>query len=306
MSFSSDVKDELKNHTSHATHCRIAELSAMVMLSGDLRIDEDKKSLVIKTEAYSAAVKLKTLLKQLFKINITERVTEGTTREVYRFEISNEEEIISILQKLKLSGSGKNLLPGNIVFTSDCCKRAFLRGAFLSSGSVNNPEKAYHLEIVTDSLEKAEKLCYIMKCFDFEPKTVTRKKYEVVYLKEGQQIVELLGIMEAHISLLNMENVRIVKDIRNQCNRQVNCEAANIKKTAKAAVKQTEDIMFIINTKGIASLPEGLRQIALLRMEDSELSLKELGEMLDPPLGKSGVNHRLRKISEIAEKLRQS
>ncbi len=144
-----------------------------------------------------------------------------------------------------------------------------------------------------------------MTTFNLEAKIIQRKKNFVIYLKESSQIVDVLNVMEAHVALMKLENVRIYKDMRNSINRQVNCETANIGKTVKAATKQIEDINFIINNKSISSLSEGLEEIAILRVTHPDATYKELGDMLDPPLGKSGVNHRLRKISRIADSLRE-
>ena len=154
-------------------------------------------------------------------------------------------------------------------------------------------------------MEKAEQLKEIIATFSVEAKIVVRKKYYVVYIKEGSQIVELLGLMEAHVALMELENIRILKEMRNSVNRQVNCETANIRKTVNAAVKQLEDITYIREMMGLDSLPDNLKEMALLRLEYPEAPLKELGMYLDPPVGKSGVNHRLRKISEIADGLRE-
>ena len=133
---------------------------------------------------------------------------------------------------------------------------------------------------------------------------VERKKNYIVYVKEGARIVDLLNVMGAHVALMDFENVRILKDVRNSVNRQVNCETANIKKTVSAAARQIEDIQYIRDTSGFGTLPKGLAEIAIIRLEHAEVSLKELGGMLDPPIGKSGVNHRLRKLSEIAQEMR--
>ena len=154
------------------------------------------------------------------------------------------------------------------------------------------------------SREKAGQIQRIMQCFKLDAKIVTRKKSFVVYLKEGNQIVDVLNIMEAHVALMDLENVRILKEMRNSVNRQVNCETANINKTVSAAVKQIEDIRYIQETKGLDKLPEGLKDMALTRLTYPEASLKELGNLVTPPIGKSGVNHRLRKLNEIAEELR--
>ena len=141
--------------------------------------------------------------------------------------------------------------------------------------------------------------------FDIEAKVTRRKKNQIVYIKEGAQIVDALNVMEAHVALMNFENIRILKDMRNSVNRQVNCETANLNKTVSAAVKQIEDIQYIKATIGFDQLPEGLTEIAVLRLEQPEATLKELGQMLSPSVGKSGVNHRLRTLSLIAEELRE-
>ena len=185
-----------------------------------------------------------------------------------------------------------------------CCKRAFLRGAFLASGSISDPQKSYHFEIVCRTMEQAEQLQQLMNGFETEAKIVERKGHYVVYLKEGSQIVDMLNVMEAYISLMNLENVRILKEMRNSVNRKVNCETANISKTVNAAVKQLEDIELIRSKLGLDQLPQNLREMALIRLEYPEAALKELGNYLTPPVGKSGVNHRLRKLAEIAEDLR--
>ena len=183
-------------------------------------------------------------------------------------------------------------------------KRAYIRGAFLAAGSMSDPSKSYHFEIVCDEEEQAEYLKELMSGFELDGKVVQRKKNYVVYLKEGSQIVDILNVMEAHVALMELENVRIMKEMRNSVNRKVNCETANINKTVSAAVKQTEDIRYIQDTVGFEKLSEGLKDVALTRLAYPDATLKELGELLENPIGKSGVNHRLRKLSEIAEKLR--
>lgn len=193
----------------------------------------------------------------------------------------------------------------NVVVQNVCCKRAFIRGAFLSAGSISDPEKFYHFEITCASMRKAKQLQGLMASFDIEARIVLRKRYFVVYVKEGSQIAELLQIMEAPVALMELENIRIVKEMRNSVNRQVNCETANINKTVSAAVKQMEDIRYIQDTIGLESLPENLQEMARVRLERPEATLKELGEALEPPVGKSGVNHRLRKLSLMAEDLRE-
>ena len=203
--------------------------------------------------------------------------------------------------------NGGMLRVGNsIVYQRDCCKRAFIRGAFLSSGSISDPRKGYHFEIVCTDEEKAGQLQEIIRSFHIDAKIVSRKKSYVVYVKEGAQIVDMLAIMEANVALMDLENIRILKEMRNSVNRKVNCETANINKTVSAAVKQIEDIRLIEEKVGFQSLNEGLEEVARLRLQYPEATLKELGMMLTPQVGKSGVNHRLRKLSTLAEKLREN
>ena len=151
---------------------------------------------------------------------------------------------------------------------------------------------------------KAEQLQNIIQSFNIDAKIVERKKHFVVYIKEGAGIVDILNVMEAHVALMDLENVRILKEMRNSVNRKVNCETANLKKTVSAAVKQIEDIQYIRDNAGWSVLSENLEEIAKLRLENPDASLKELGEVLTPTVGKSGVNHRLRKFCEIADDLR--
>lgn len=203
------------------------------------------------------------------------------------------------------AGGNELLAVKNASVQAVCCKRSYIRGAFLTAGSMSDPSKSYHFEIVCSEEEEAMHLRDIINSFDMDAKIVPRKKTFVVYLKEGSQIVDILNVMEAHIGLMELENVRILKEMRNSVNRKVNCETANINKTVSAAVRQMEDISYIKETAGFDKLPEGLKDVALTRLEYPEATLKELGSLLREPLGKSGVNHRLRKLSEIADKLRE-
>jgi DNA-binding protein WhiA len=169
---------------------------------------------------------------------------------------------------------------------------------------MSDPQKSYHFEIVCQEERKANQLQSVIRSFEIDAKIVQRKKSYVVYVKEGAQIVDMLAIMEAGNSLMDLENIRIVKEVRNSVNRKVNCETANINKTVNAAVKQIADIELIRQRVGFQSLNEGLAQIAQFRLQYPEATLKELGMMLTPQVGKSGVNHRLRKLSVLADELR--
>ena len=314
MSFSSNVKDELSRQMPGARHCQIAETAAILSLCGRVKISaSDHFWIEIHTENVAVARKYFTLLKKTFNIrtdvSIRSGINPGRSR-TYIVAVREHEEALKVLQAVKLINTqgeiGENLsLIRNVVLQNACCRRAFIRGAFLAAGSISAPEKFYHFEIVCPTEPKAEQLKNIIATFDIEAKIVPRKRYYVVYIKEGSQIVDILNVMEAPVSLMELENIRIVKEMRGSVNRQVNCETANINKTVSAAVKQIEDIRFIQSVAGLSGLPESLQEMARIRLERPEATLKELGEALEPPVGKSGVNHRLRKLSLVAEELRQ-
>ena len=314
MSFSSKVKDELSRQLSPARHCQIAEIAAIISLCGKIIIsEEDHYAIKIHTENVAVARKYFTLLKKTFNIRTDVSIRSGMNHvrsRTYIVAVREHEEALKVLQAVKLINSQGEIveklsLIRNVVLQNACCRRAFIRGAFLAAGSISAPEKFYHFEIVCPTEPKAEQLKNIIATFDIEAKIVPRKKYYVVYIKEGSQIVDILNVMEAPVSLMELENIRIVKEMRGSVNRQVNCETANINKTVSAAVKQIEDIRFIQSVAGLSGLPESLQEMARIRLERPEATLKELGEALEPPVGKSGVNHRLRKLSLVAEELRQ-
>lgn len=311
MSFSKDVKEELYMQISDARHCRIAELAAILTYGGQLIGSTSHLILRLQTESPMVARKYFTLIKKTFNINIDVSIKRNQgmkDNQTYILVVKNKDIATNILKATKQNAfdeDGRIGNPGHMVIQNTCCKRAFIRGAFLMCGSMSNPKKAYHMEFVTDDIRKAEMLQEVICTFSIDAKIIQRKKYYVVYIKEGSQIVDLLNVIEAHVSLMNLENVRILKEMRNQVNRQVNCEAANINKTVEAASKQIDDIIYIRDFIGFGNLNEGLRDIAKLRVEHPEASLKELGTMLLPPIGKSGVNHRLRKLSMVAENYRE-
>ncbi len=279
MSFSSDIKEELARQHSRHKHCQVAELSAMIMQEG--RISMNPYSLSFETDNPILIEKYAILMKRAFDIDVSKPL-----------ESQDCKKIVEAIQGLYLEKT--------------CCKRAFIRGAFMASGSMTDPNKGYHFEIVCRTQAQASRLQELMKEFETEPKVVERKNYYVVYLKEGSQIVDMLNVMEAYVSLMNLENVRILKEMRNTVNRKVNCETANISKTVNAAVKQISDIEYIRDTEGLDSLPLTLREMAMVRLEYPEAPLKDLGKYMDPPVGKSGINHRLRKLAAVAEAIRES
>lgn len=314
MSFSGNVKEELSHQIAQARHCQIAELAALISICGAVVITPGEKYRIkIHTEKIAVARKCFTLVTKTFNIKTDISVRRNLEKgsETYMLVIREHEDALRILQATKLIGEREDAysalhIVDPILVQQPCCKRAFLRGAFLAAGSMSDPNKAYHFEIVCTTVNMAEQLRRMMCSFSMDAKIVARKKMYVVYLKEGAQLVDMLNIMEAHVSLMELENVRILKEMRNAVNRKVNCETANINKTVSAAVKQVEDIRYIQQTIGLDKLSDGLKEMAILRLEHPDATLKELGEISDPPVGKSGVNHRLRKIGEIAEGVRQN
>lgn len=295
MSFSGKVKEELSGIYPRARHCQLAELAALTGMSG-LWEEEEGGSLRLILHAENIAVirKYFTLLEKTFNI-----------KNEIALQISVRRNLLKDSSSYVLRAEGGALAAiRQAEVQAVCCKRAFMRGAFLAAGSMSDPGKSYHFEIVCDQMEKAQYLQRIMNSFELDARIVSRKKHFVIYLKEGERIVDALNIMEAHVALMELENVRILKDMRNAVNRKVNCETANIHKTVSAAVKQLEDIAYIRDTVGFEQLPLGLKDVALTRLAYPEATLKELGDLLETPVGKSGVNHRLRKLSEMADKLR--
>lgn len=292
MSFSGEVKEELAAYINTARHCQLAELAALIYFGGYLtNTGLDLKPENIENE--TVVRKCFTLLKKTFNID----------------NVMQEENEKKVLQALHMYDNGRYTVSSYtpvsaLLIKNNCCARSYLRGAFLCAGSMSDPRKSYHLEFVCSSHEQAGQLCGIIQEFQIDAKIIKRKRYYIVYLKEGTGIVDLLNVMGAHVSLMKLENLRIMKEMRNSINRRVNCEAANITKTVNAASKQIEDILLIKERYGFENLPYSLRQMAEVRLENPEAALKELGEYLEPPVGKSGVNHRLRKLSEIAEHMK--
>ena len=313
MSFSGKVREELAGNISSARHCRIAELAAFIGMCGTIAVNSfDQYSIKIHSENFLVARKVFTLIEKTFNIKVDVSIRRNIKRQnaTYSVVVRRHEDAVRILQAVKMAGGNADYISdlrpfSPLVIQQTCCRRAFLRGAFQASGSMSDPSKSYHFEIVCDSQAAAGQIQEIMDGFGLDAKIVQRKKAYVVYLKEGSRIVDVLNVMEAHVALMELENVRILKEMRNSVNRKVNCETANINKTVSAAVKQVEDITYLRDTVGFEHLPDNLAEAALARLEHPDATLKELGETLDPPVGKSGINHRLRRLSEMAEKVKQ-
>lgn len=302
MSFSGQIKEELAQVISSPRHCQLAELAALVQFCGHI---EEDGSLLVQSENPLVIRKCFTLLKKTFKIKAAAKNQMQTQN--YRLFVTGED-AFRVLEALKICDTAGHLmmrhLTDPVLIKNSCCKRAYLRGCYMAVGSMSDPYKSYHLELVCGLQAQAEQLLKILHDFSLDAKMIIRKKYHVVYMKEGENIADFLNITEAHKALMEFENTRIYKGMRNMVNRKVNCEAANITKTVNAATRQVEDIRLIREKMGLEGLPEPLRQMAYVRLENPQASLGELGKLLDPPVGKSGVNHRLRKLGELAKELK--
>ena len=309
MSFSAVTKEELARLSDQKACCGLVELAALVRMDGTLQISANQQyALNVTTESAPVARKIFRLAKDVLK-----RPVDIMVRRKLRLRKNNSYMVriyppgLEDLKNLGLVDEDGQIYHGiapNLI-KKRCDQKAYLRGAFLAGGSINNPEGTYHLEIVSNDAQHAKALCQLINRFKLGAKVSMRKHLYVVYIKESEHIVEFIGIIGAHRALLEFENVRVLKDVRNQVNRLVNCETANLDKIIDASVRQMENIQLIINTVGLQFLPPNLREMAELRLNYADASLKELGEKLSPKVGKSGVNHRMRKIDELAERIRK-
>lgn len=341
MTFSAILKKDLSKLPFGSKACQRAELSGMIGSVATISVDENGAlAISIKTENPSVAARCYQLMKTLYqikpkiKIEKTRKFKEHRAYRVVVEEPWTAKIILEDCQILSYNTNGQaffaNQVPEKFKKQTNQLK-AYIRGAFLGCGSVSNPEKTYHLELVgkktpltnkkiekkTDTkIERSptvnnEQCAYlqsiktILDQFDIKSNLIHRKAHWVLYLKEGSSVVDFLSVIGAHRGLLEMENIRIVKEMRNDVNRQVNCETANLNKTIVASYDQMADIMLIKDQFGLKNLPKNLYDIAELRLNYPDASIKELGERLDPPVGKSGVYHRLKKLNQIAEDLKR-
>lgn len=307
MSFAAQTKKELTLIESEPC-CEKAELSALIRMLGSVQLSNKKVILDVSTENAAIARRIYSLLKKHFQVH-----TELLVRKKMRLKKNNvyivriPVRVQEILKELEIVSEGFLFTPGinpNAI-RKNCCKRAYLRGAFMAGGSVNNPEgSSYHLEIASMYEEHCQALVDLANEFNLNARCIERKKGFIFYIKEGEKIIEMLSIIGAHQALFKFEDVRIMRDMRNSVNRIVNCETANLNKTIGAAVRQIENIKLLDKEVGLETLPDKLREVAEVRLANPDINLKEVGELLKGTVSKSGVNHRLRKIDEMAEKIR--
>jgi DNA-binding protein WhiA len=307
-SFAAIAKKELTQVDADGC-CAKAELAALIRMNGSLAVSNKHLVLDISTENAAIARRIYSLIKKTYPTHIELLVRKKMRlkkNNVYLVRISQEAQ--QLLAKLGIMEEGFQFirLISDEIKKNRCCKRAYLRGAFLAGGSVSHPEtSSYHLEIFSLYEEHNASLCELINSYGLNAKVLERKKGFIIYIKEGEKITKFLNIIGAHQALLFFEDVRIMKDMRNSVNRIVNCETANLNKTVGAAMRQVENIRLIKREVGLHILPEKLREIAELRVKHQDVTLKELGEMVATgKVSKSGINHRLRKIDEFANKLR--
>jgi DNA-binding protein WhiA len=318
LSFSSLVKNELCRTDIRERCCLLSELAAVVEIGDSIAIAVNgEANIKVVTENAAFARRVFSLVKELFDIypEVLIRKSKKLKKHTsYTLVITSSKGAKKVLESLGISCTnglyenfpgGCKLNLGNLL-RRPCCRKAYLRGAFLAGGSISDPEKTYHMEITSHDLLLVTELNRLMGTFRLNGKVISRKGNYIIYLKEGDNIVDFLNIIGAHTALMELENIRILKEMRNNVNRIVNCETANLEKTVDASVRQVDNIRYIRDTTGLGRLPRNLSDIAELRLQYPDASLKELGDMLTPPLGKSGVNHRLRKLDKIAESERNS
>ncbi|MCF8002194.1 MAG: DNA-binding protein WhiA [Halanaerobiales bacterium] len=308
MSFTDDVKHELAHLELKDKKAHQAELSALIRMSGSILISNSKLAVKIGVYHGDVARRIYRYIKEEYKFESEIRVKKNnlTKRKKYELFIRPQKGIYDFLEKLGILDSSHNLLFKIIAWIKrrSIFRKAYLRGAFLAGGSVNRPKAEYHLEIRCEHQTHAEEIIELMKKFDLDPHLNDHKGKYVIYLKKYNDIVTMLNLMGSYNSLLKLESAQVFKDIKNKVNRRVNCETANLDKTVKAAMNQIEDIKLIEKEKGLDNITKSLREIALLRKENPYLSLKELGEILNPKLSKSGVYNRIRRLNKIASKIR--
>ena len=301
MSFSGEVKKELALKTGIPDHCRRAELAALFQCGGRLCTDsEGKKSIIFSSENAEIVKKCFTFLTKSYKIALLlpEEYLDDRNRTEYVLTVTDGESVERILSDLGFFENPEQL---RRILEKPCCKRAYIRGLFLMNGSITDPAKGYHWELKVPGEQEAEQVLSILAEFGITPKQTTRKGQHYLYLKEGSETGDMLTLTEATNALLKFEEQRVLRETRGIINRRVNCECANLNKTLSASGKQIAGIEYIRDTVGFDSLPENLVELAELRLEHPTASLSELGEMLHPALGRSGVNHRLQKLMSIAE-----
>lgn len=310
-----ETKGELARAMPDSECCIISELAAIARSCGRLESGhnhcESGKVFEISTESAAVARKIMAFVRTVFCVKPKVRFADrrcGLPGNQYIVELPCDISAFATLQDIGVisqrrgSASLRNGVPWPLL-SRQCCLRAYLRGVFLSRGYVQNPEKEYHMEFITDSLIHAEGIVRIAESFNVMPKITERKKGYMVYVKGGDDVAQLLRVMGAHSAVLTLESVRVLRGVRGDVNRVVNCETANVTKAVDAGLAQITAIRKIDEIIGLGSLSPGLQEIAELRLTNPEMTLRELGQALSPPISKSAVNHRMRRLTYLAQRL---
>lgn len=314
MSFASETKNELARVIPEKNCCKLAEIAGFIKSAGSIGLAGGGKfNLMLKTENPAVARHYKKLIKEYFEVDAKLEMEDGNKLNkgyYYLLKIGPEMRSDQILREtgILLVRQGNNFISDGIyedLIKTKCCKKAYLRGTFLGVGTMADPEKSYHLDWIFTSKKLAEDLVKLINSFvELEAKLTKRKNHYIAYVKNYGYIRDVLTLMGAHSQVLNLENVKITKELRGEAVRMTNCDTANTDRIISASEKQMEDINYLIKEKGLDWFPEKLRAIAEARLENPEASLTQLGELIEPPLKKSGVNNRLKKISQLANDLR--
>ncbi|MGP1569679.1 MAG: DNA-binding protein WhiA [Eubacteriales bacterium] len=311
MSFSVDTKNELSRLNVEKKCCMLAEIAGFIRFCGAIRLAGlGRFEVVMSTENLAILRHYKALIKEYFDLETKVNHTQGSgikKASAYELRITSENGSEQVLREIGILmvREGSNFISDGIydaLIKTKCCRRAYLRGAFLGAGTISEPEKGYHFEILCNTEKLAVDMAKLLNAFSaINAKIVARSKRYGVYLKDAEQIADVLKIMGVSAQLFKLEDIRLLKQIKNQSNRMRNCDTANVEKTVSTAEKQIKAIKRLIKTGMFEKLDKKLVEIATVRMENPYVSLAELGNLVEPPLKKSGVNHRLKKLESIAE-----
>lgn len=315
-SFSSGVKNELSQQVGKARHCQVSELSAILSLCP--HASAGQRGFSVSSEQHAVCEKVYLLMQHLFHVSGEVTCRRGRNgSSVHRCQVMYRGTSLlkAVLKETRLTVREGRFQENEVeqtqgLYQRTCCRRSYIRGAFLSCGSVNDPQRNYHIEFLSARRSSAERIRQFLLEYDIECRILDRTRSRrqaparvtyVVYLKNAEQLSDVLGVMGASKSLLDLENIRVEKDMKNRVQRQVNCETANLHKTVSTAVRQIKAIEYLQQHGLFSQLQDELQQIALARQENPELTLQQLGALMDPPVSKSGANHRLMKLVSIAE-----
>lgn len=308
MSFTAEVKEELAQYESKCADCRRSELAALVRVEGTLNLaGSGRYRLEIATETGSVARIAIKLLHEVFDLKTELTVRRSVLHKTHNYLITVPTQV-RLEQALRemgiLTETGlEQGIPDKLI-EKPCCAASYLRGAFLGGGFISDPRGDFHFELTTESEELAHALVALMQDNGIDARITRRRNVYTVYLKGAERIVNFLALVGAHKSALEMENVRVMKSVRNDVNRRVNAEIANQTKATDAALDQVKAIKLLVDHRGLNSIPPALQELVQLRLEHPDVSLRELGELANPPLSKSAVYHRVRRIEELAAQYR--